>query len=175
MKNILIIMLVICTLFLQTSCASTKKHTQPPGEYSDDPSEIFPCSKKTPPPDLLSPKQIDYLYENDLWNKYYNECINPPTQKEAWIVNTEYCYLYAKPSSFAKVLARVAPGTKIDILGKVEGQLWFSFYLIEYTGPENQVMKGYVADGYVTTEKPKKPYKPISHLGSLLCIGFPLF
>ena len=172
-------MLVICTLFLQTSCASTKKHTQPPVEYSDDPSEIFPCSKKTPPPDLLSPKQIDYLYENDLWNKYYNECINPPTQKEAWINGLGACRLYYKPSFFAKVRARPAPGTKIHILGKVKGEFDFSFYLIEYTVPENQVMKGYVSDAYVTTEKPKKPYlgDTALQIGSSLdiCIGLAFF
>ena len=183
MKNNLTILVIICTLFVPISCASTKKQTQPHLEYSDDPSVIFPCSEKTPPPDLLSPKQIDYLYENDLWNRYYNECINPPTRKEGWIVDTEECELYDEPSFFARVLARPASGTKVEILGNVKDQYERFFYLIEYTDPENQVMKGYVFDGFVATEKFKKPFtlrgnpKEISVKQCLLsiCVALPPF
>lgn len=101
------------------------------------------------------------------------EKYNPPTQKEAWIADLAGCRLYVKPSFFTGWLATPAPGTKIDILGKVKGQFGFSFYLIEYTVPENQVMKGYVADAYVTTEKPKKPY--MGGVCSHICMGLPFF
>ena len=99
--------------------------------------------------------------------------LHSETPHKGWINYRIVCELYDKPSFDAQVLAWPIPGGEVDILEKVTGQDGQIFYLIEYTVPVNQVMKGYVSEEFVATRKPHNT----SNLGKEclrgFCLGFP--